>query len=423
MILYGTYDDPNRHLDPISAPATLQQTTNSPTAPTFTLEPHHSKHSSTIPPPASPAQSGIQTSTGLLSKPISSFPSPSPPPPPPPLQPPLNQNPTEHTFAAYNHQQNNNRPWHYSSQASPPPPLPPVTSVPPKISSTSAHPPTITTTSSYVTTFKTIVSTSSSSPTSTSTSTSSSPPPPPPPSLASDQQAQGNNGPVRAQIDQSGQIIKADFEVVPPPSLAATPTTNFNFQQHHQQTDPRFRPTQGEHGAHPFNTSFDKNNVAQFKPPVIQIDGNKIDTPTLLTSKQTLTQHDYPNNNTINNNNNNNNNGNNNLNGGQQNQHELDGNQIDSKLTKDYRSSGDQSSNYLSANTKTITTNDLNVDSANKVQTKLKDEQNSSANSSTKPNFALFCLLALIEVVFSSSFPWPLFDYLVFANSIHVVRL
>lgn len=424
MILYGTYDDPNRHLDPISPTATQPQTTtptNSVTPATFTLEPHHSKHSSTVPPPASPAQSGTQnSSSGLMSKPIGSLPSPPPPPPP------LNQYPAEQsTPVAHNHQQNN-RPWLYSSPAPPPPPpLPPVTSTPPKASPTSpqphphSHPPS-TTTSSYVTTFKTIVSTSSSSP------ASSSPPPPPPPSsappppLSSHQQPHGNNGPVRVHIDQSGQVMKADFEVVSPPSLPISATASkFNTQQQQQQqqqhqTDARFRPTQGDYGNQAFNISFEANNVVQLKPPVNQIDSNKIDTPTMPTSKQTNAQHDHSNNNTINNNNNNN--------GGQQHQHELDGNQIDSKLSKDYRSSGDQSSNYLSTNTK-LATNDLNVDSANKVQTKLMEQQqNSSANCSTEPNFVLFCLLTLIGIVSSTTSRWPIFDYLIFLNSIHVVR-
>lgn len=406
LILYGTYDDPNRHLDPIQATTTPQSTTttsNTQTA-TFTLEPHHSKHLSTIPPPTlqgSQVSSGTQSSSPSLNKPAASNP-----------PPPINQSPTESTSSPPS------RPWlhSYSSPAPPPPPpLPPVaTSMPPKVASSSPHPPTISSTSSYVTTFKTIVSTPSSS---SATSSSS----PPPPNLSSQQPAQGNTGSSRVQIDQSGQIIKADFEVVSPPSLpvtstttTATTTTSTNFNTL-QQSDARFRlPPQGEHGYHSFNTtSFDVNSIARLKPPVNQIDSNKIDVPT---NRLTVSQQD-PQGNTHNNNTHNNNNS-----GQQQNQPELiDGqNQIDSKLTKDYRSSGDQSSNYFSP-TKTTTINDLNVDSANKVQTKLVDQQNSAANLGAQPSLTLI-LVALIGVVgVSSNYLRPLSDYLIFSNSIHVI--
>lgn len=396
-------------MDPIQATTTPQSTTttsNTPTV-TFTLEPHHSKHLSTIPPPTvqgSQISSGTQSSSPSpgLNKPSAS----NPPPPPPPI----NQYPTESTPL--------NRPWlhSYSSPAPPPPPppLPPVvTSMPPKVASSSPYPPppTTTTTSSYVTTFKTIVSTPSSSSATSSSSSSS----PSPPSLSPQQHAQGNIGTGRVQTDQSGQIIKADFEVVSPPSLpvtTTTPTTSTNFNLL-EQSDARFRPPQGEHGYHNFSTSFDVNSIAKLKPPVNQIDSNKIDVPTTVPmNRLTVPQQDLQGNNTHNNNG-----------GQQQNQHELiDGNQIDSKLTKDYRSSGDQSSNDFSAAKTTTATNDLNVDSANKVQTKLADQQNSAANLGAESSSTLI-LVALIGVVgVSSNYLRPISDYLIFSNSIHVVR-
>lgn len=201
---------------------------------------------------------------------------------------------------------------------------------------------------------------------STSSSSSASSPPPPPSNGATGSQPPDQIQSVHGlagqrvqvnRVNQGGQLIKADFEIVSAPSGHQHPGQSqqhnhqhhANHQQHHHTStyrppvettrlagDSPFEDPQTTPAApRPPSASVEQQDLGHQlnKPAVIHLDGNKVELPI----KPAVGMHDLlPH-----------------QSGGTQTsgqpppppppQHELDGNQIDLKLSKDYRSSGDQS--------------------------------------------------------------------------------
>lgn len=380
-MLHGTQEDPNKHLDA----STL--TPPPPPALSSGLEPHHSAHLrpankqqvvAAPPPPPLPALGNhFASNTGKdseqpshmhppLGRPIAHWS--TYPPPPPPLPPGVSPGATSRPAG-------NNNPPQVSSAANQPATAPPP---PPPARPQSPQAPISTTTASYVTTFKTIVSSSSSTQPSSGQS-------PPDKTVQQQQQTTSLAGQrVQVNLNQAGgQLIKADFEVVSAPGnqLVGPSDKQHNHNQEHTSTLAH-RPTvigtaSGQPG-NQFNGEIFEGPPAtvpsssprppdqpvrvfgdnqqqdlggqQFsKPAVIHLDGNKIELP----MKPAVGMHDLlmptnhhqhqPSSGTPQ------------TTSQPTQQNELDGNQIDLKLSKDYRSSGDQSI-YGTTTTATIAT-------------------------------------------------------------------
>lgn len=234
-MLYGTYDDPNKHLDsqqPVatSAPPTNPPPTSPPTSPTpVTPSSRLNPSSSSVPPPVTKSESSSQ--------------------------PPSSARPNPH--------------WTY-----PPPPMSSVGKLPAP-TTTQQPPSSSTSSSSYLSSFK---SSSSSSISSSST------------------------GSTRLQL--GNQLVKADFEIVAPPNEQQVQLSSL--------PPPPLKPTT-DVAAIPTTTSspIELSNASSSSKPQTEAEIIK---PTIM--QETTT--------------------------GQPNL-ELDNNQIDLKLSKDYRSSGDQS--------------------------------------------------------------------------------
>jgi len=303
LVLYGTYDDPNKHLD-----------SNSNTQPPTSV-------AQSSRPPALSSAFGKQTMASQ----------PPPPPPPPPISTALDHPRVEATPM----QQPNSKPHLQWFQSSPPPPPPPPPAPESKHPASSwSPPPPVTSTSAYVTTFKTTISTSTSSSTSTSTSSSTQP--------------QLDTG---VRVNSGGQTTKADFDVVSPTSGGQT--TNM--------PDTSLRPQAPSGAEQPITSGGSKDDprtqtgdTSTWRPQVGQQDDGKLvgSQPT----KPPVAAHDLSQ-----------------ANGAQNN--EFDANQIDLKLSKDYRSSGGQSI-YTSAS-------DPNLSKISIVDNTLasKEKQKSSAIS------------------------------------------
>lgn len=409
LILYGTSEDPNRHLDvaslahsmPIAAtPAPVQHHSATIKATVATPSGAGSKANTLLPPPPISSHNGQHTFASGASS------SSSPPPPPlgldgasephvattggpkrpqagawPPAPVSMSSAPSPPTL---------------SSSSAPPPPLPPIASsgyVKPPITpptSTATSTTSTTTTSSYVTTFKTLVSSTVAPPVSA-----------------------GKYEHVQQQFKPAGQLspaIKADFEIVSP--------SNGGLNNNQWSGSSSSSPSNGELPMSE-NTGNTLNKTDSFgvglntKPPVSQIDGNKIDltvpkltqqqvttttgaTPTTITTAVGSSGSDQPTTTTIattttaitN----------------TFNQNELDANQLDAKMmTKDYRSSGGQSLYQPANNQRNEMLTDANSGSSGALfNATSKQVTKSAANS----HFQLIESIWLLQLMGALAMVW-----------------